>query len=99
MRAWCGVINVLKYKYRALHIESEGGGMNTSELLGKQVLDKNGNNVGKVVDIDINLPVWSVNQITVKIGMMKKLLIGIDMIDKVGDKVILKITRDELQKS
>ena len=73
--------------------------MHTSELLRKQVLDKNGNNVGKVVDIDINLPVWSVNQITVKIGMMKKLPIGIDMIDKVGDKVILKITRDELQKS
>ena len=73
--------------------------MHTSELLRKQVLDKNGNNVGKVVDIDINLPVWNVNQITVKIGMMKKLLIGIDMIDKVGDKVILKITRDELQKS
>jgi len=73
--------------------------MHTSELLRKQVLDKNGNNVGKVVDIDINLPVWNVNQITVKIGMMKKLPIGIDMIDKVGDKVILKITRDELQKS
>lgn len=73
--------------------------MHTSELLRKQVLDKNGNNVGKVVDIDINLPMWSVNQVTVKMGMMKKLSIGIDMIDKVGDKVILKITRDELQKS
>ena len=73
--------------------------MRTSELLGKQVLDKNGNNVGKVVDIDINLPMWSVNQLTVKIGMMKKLPIGIDIIDKVGDKVILKITRDQLQKS
>ena len=73
--------------------------MHTSELLGKQVLDKNGNNVGKVVDIDINLPLWSVNQITVKIGMMKKLPIGIDIIDKVGDKIILKITRDELERS
>jgi sporulation protein YlmC with PRC-barrel domain len=47
---------VLRYEYRASHIESEGGSMHTSELLGKQVLDKNGNNVGKVVDIDINLP-------------------------------------------
>ena len=73
--------------------------MHTSELLGKLVLDKSGNNVGKVVDIDINLPQWNVNQITVKISMMKKLTIGIDMIDKVGDKVILKITRDELKKS
>lgn len=73
--------------------------MRTSELLRKLVLDKNGNNVGKVVDIDINLPVWSVSQITVKTGMIKTMPIGIDMIDKVGDKVILKITRDELQKS
>jgi sporulation protein YlmC with PRC-barrel domain len=71
----------------------------TSELLGKLVLDKNGNNVGKVVDIDINLPQWNVNQITVKTGMMKKSQIGIDTIDKVGDKVILKTTRDELRKS
>jgi sporulation protein YlmC with PRC-barrel domain len=73
--------------------------MRTSELLRKQVLDKNGNNVGKVVDIDINLPQWSVSQITVKIGMMKTMPIGIDMIDKVGDKVIVKTTRDELRES
>jgi sporulation protein YlmC with PRC-barrel domain len=73
--------------------------MHTSEIFGKQVLDKNGNNVGKVVDIDFNLPQWTINQIIVKIGMMKKSTIGIDMIDKVGDKVILKMTRDELKKS
>ncbi len=64
--------------------------MHTSELLGKQVLDKNGN--------DINLPQWTVNHIMLKIGMIKKLPIGIDIIDKVGDKIILKITRDELEK-
>jgi hypothetical protein len=34
-----------------------------------------------------------------KIGIIKKLSIGIDMIDKIGDKIILKITRDELEKS
>ena len=73
--------------------------MHISELLGKQVLDKNGNKVGKVVDIDINLPQWTVNHIMLKIGMIKKLSIGIDIIDKVGDKIILKITRDELEKS
>ncbi len=72
--------------------------MHTSELLGKQVMDKNGNNVGKVVDIDINLPQWTVNHIMLKIGLIKKLPIGIDKIDKVGDKIILKITKDELEK-
>jgi sporulation protein YlmC with PRC-barrel domain len=73
--------------------------MHTSELLGKQVLDKSGNSVGKVVDIDINLPQWTVNHMTLKVGMIKKLTIGIDIIDQVGDKIILKITRDELGKS
>ena len=73
--------------------------MHISELLGKQVLDKNGNKVGKVVDIDINLPQWTVNHIILKIGMIKKLPISMDIIDKVGDKIILKITRDELEKS
>ena len=73
--------------------------MNTSEILGKQVLDKSGNNVGKVVDIDINLPQWTVHHMMLKIGMIKKLSIGINIIDKVGDKIILKITSDELEKS
>ena len=73
--------------------------MHISELLGKQVLDKNGNKVGKVVDIDINLPQWTINHIMLKIGMIKKLSIGMNIIDKVGDKIILKITRDELEKS
>jgi sporulation protein YlmC with PRC-barrel domain len=90
---------VVRDEYRASHIEGEGGSMHTSELLGKQVFDKNGNKVGKVVDIDINLPQWTVNRMVLKIGMIKKLAIGVDIIDKVGDKIILKITRDELEKS
>ena len=90
---------MLRYRHRALHIESKGGSMHTSELLGKQVMDKNGNDVGKVVDIDIDLSQWTVNYIRLRIGMIKKLPIGIDIIDKVGDKIILKITRDELEKS
>jgi sporulation protein YlmC with PRC-barrel domain len=73
--------------------------MHISELLGKQVLDKNGNQVGKVVDIDINLPQWTVDHIVLKIGMIKKLPISMNMIDKVGDKIILKFSRDELEKS
>jgi sporulation protein YlmC with PRC-barrel domain len=73
--------------------------MHISELLGKQVLDKNCNQVGKVVDIDINLPQWTVDHIVLKIGMIKKLPISMNMIDKVGDKIILKFSRDELEKS
>ena len=73
--------------------------MNTSELIGKEVLDKSGNNMGKVADIDINFPQWTVNHLIVRTGMIKKVPIGIDKIDKIGDKIILKIAKDEIEKT
>ncbi len=73
--------------------------MHTSEILGKGVLDMNANRVGRVVDIDVSLPQWTINHIVVKMGFMKKLTIGIDKIDKIGDKVILRVTKDELEKA
>jgi len=73
--------------------------MHTSEILGKTIIDMNADNVGKLVDIDISLPEWTINHIIMKTGFMKKLTIGIDKIDKIGDKVILKVTREELEKA
>ena len=80
-------------------MERAGGDMNASEILGKQVLDKSGNNVGKVADIGINFPQWTVNHLTVKIGMIKKISIGTDKVEKIGDKIILNNTKDELEKA
>jgi sporulation protein YlmC with PRC-barrel domain len=73
--------------------------MHISEIVGKEVLDKGGNKVGKVADIDINFPQWTVNHLMVKVGMIKKVSIGIDKIDKIGDKIILKIGKDDLEKA
>ena len=73
--------------------------MNTREIIGKEVLDKSGNKVGKVDDININFSQWTVTHLIVKVGMIKKISIGIDKIDKIGDKIILKATKDELEKS
>jgi len=67
-----------------------------SEIMGKGVLDKDANNIGKVTDIDINFPAWTTNYLIVKMSLFKKINIGIEKIDKIGDKVTLKITRDEL---
>jgi len=66
--------------------------MNTSGLIGRQVLDKDGNNVGKVADIVINVPNWTVNRLIVRTGIFKKTLIDVEKVDKVGDKIILKGT-------
>ncbi len=70
--------------------------MHISEILGKGVLDRNANIVGKVIDIDINLSPWTINHFIVKMGITKKLPIGVEKVDKIGDKVILKVTKEEL---
>ena len=72
--------------------------MHIGEIFGKGVLDKNAINVGKVTDADLNLETWTVNHLIIKTGFTKKVKVGFDKIDKIGDKVILKVTKDELEK-
>ena len=72
--------------------------MNTNELFGKEVLDVNANRVGKVADIDVDLLQGVVNHMIVKAGLTKKYVVSLDKIDKIGDKVVLKIGEDQLQK-
>jgi len=67
-----------------------------SHIMGKEVLDKSANKIGLVVDIDYNFPLWSINSLVVRMGILKKINIGVEKVDKIGDKVILKVTKDEL---
>jgi sporulation protein YlmC with PRC-barrel domain len=90
---------MLRYNHQAIPKEREGAEMNTGELIGKEVLDKSGNNVGKVSDLSIDFPQWTINSLIVKVGILKKIMIGIDKIDKTGDKIILKIAKSELEKT
>ena len=64
-----------------------------SNIMRKEVLDKNGNKMGLVVDIDYNFPLWTINQLVVRMGILKKINIGVEKIDKIGDRVILKVTK------
>ena len=70
--------------------------MNTNELFGKEVLDSNANQVGKVVDIDVDMQHGTVNHMVIKAGLTKKLVIPLDKINKIGDRITLKVTQDEL---
>jgi sporulation protein YlmC with PRC-barrel domain len=71
--------------------------MYTNELFGKEVLDIDANKIGKVVDIDFDFLEGRVNHFIVKAGLMKKFVIGLDKIDKIGDRIILKVRTDELK--
>jgi sporulation protein YlmC with PRC-barrel domain len=72
--------------------------MNTKELLGKEILDVNAKRIGKISDIDFDIQQGTINYIVAKAGLTKKYDIGLDKIDKIGDKIILKIGEDELRK-
>jgi len=51
-----------------------------------------------VVDANITFPGWEVKHLLVKIGLLKKLNIEIAKVDKIGDKIILNVAKEELVK-
>ena len=72
--------------------------MYTHELFGKEVLDVNANGIGKVNDIDVDLLQGVENHMIVKAGLTKKYVVSLDMIEKIGDRIVLKIGQGEIYK-
>jgi sporulation protein YlmC with PRC-barrel domain len=70
--------------------------MNATEIIGKRALDRDANALGKVIDMEVDPSTWTVSQITVKMGLIKKATVTVDKIDKVGDEVFLKVGKDQL---
>ena len=72
--------------------------MYTDKLFGKEFLDIDANRIGKIVDIDVELLTGSVDHLLVKAGLTTKYKISPGEIDKIGDRLILKIRADQLKK-
>ena len=71
--------------------------MHAKDLSGKDIVDANGDKVGEVDDVEIDVMnkmvtglVAREGSISSKLGMGKEKMISVDMIDTIGDKVILK---------
>ncbi|MGB9936552.1 MAG: PRC-barrel domain-containing protein [Methanobacterium sp.] len=71
--------------------------MKIDEIKGKEVVDGEGNKIGEVSDIDLNLRNRTIDGIVLreggigsKIGMGEERIIPCSMIDKIGDKVLLR---------
>jgi len=72
--------------------------VNTNELFGKEVLDSSANKIGKVVDLDFDMQTGMIGHVIVKTGLTKKYAISLENIEKIGDRMVLKIGEGELQK-
>ena len=70
--------------------------MNTKKLFNKEVLDSQGNVIGRVDDVSVDMDKRIVSSIVVKTGLLKKIDINLDKITTIGDKIILNIKKDEL---
>ena len=71
--------------------------MLTRELFGLEVLDVNANRIGRVMEVDVDMIQGLVNNMVVKAGLMKKYHIGLDKIDKLGDRIVLNVPEEALK--
>jgi sporulation protein YlmC with PRC-barrel domain len=73
--------------------------MKAKELLGKEVIDVNAKVVGKIADMEIDVKKASILRILVKSGFLrKKISILPADVEKIGDKVMLKIAKAKVQR-
>ncbi|MBU7044739.1 MAG: PRC-barrel domain-containing protein [Theionarchaea archaeon] len=70
--------------------------MKVKNLMGTKVYDKDAIEVGKINDMEINTSSFTVEKIFIKAGMTTHHEVGPQQIDRVGDSVILNISKDEL---
>jgi len=73
--------------------------MKMKELIGKEVMDSEAKVVGYVKDVEVDLKKWDITGLVVKTGFIKRLTVLKADIDKVGDKVVLKVTLDKIRKA
>jgi sporulation protein YlmC with PRC-barrel domain len=71
--------------------------MKIDDIKGKEVIDGEGNRIGEVEDIDLDLRnrriegiVLREGGLTAKIGLGDKRIVPCNMIDRIGDKILLK---------
>ncbi len=69
-----------------------------SEITRKEVLDVNANRVGNISDVDLNVAQGTISHFMIKIGTFKRVPITPDKIDRIGEKVILKVPKAEVEK-
>jgi len=72
--------------------------MNFKKINGIEVIDTDGYSVGKVDDLDVDMGKGLINYVIVKSGFSTRHIINLDKIMSIGDKMILKIRKDELGK-
>ncbi len=70
-----------------------------SDLNKREVLDVNANKTGYLVDVDMNIPQGTINHFVLRTGLLKKVPLTADKIDRIGEKVLLKVSKEEVERT
>ncbi len=68
-----------------------------SEITKKEVLDVNANRVGTITDVDLDVAKGTINYFVLRMGTFKKVHVTSDKIDKIGAKILLNISRADIE--
>lgn len=69
--------------------------MKAKTLMGIKVYDRDAIEIGKVADLEINTTSFAVEKIYIKSGLTKQHEVTPQDVDRVGDSVILKVSKNE----
>lgn len=73
--------------------------MLAKNLIGKEVIGSHGNKIGKLADFDIDVVSSKVKSAVIQAGFNKKYKIKLEDIVTVGDRVIIRLSEDDLKKT
>lgn len=71
--------------------------MKAKDLMGRKVYDKEAIEVGKINDFEINTTTFAIEKIYIKAGLTTHYATEPGKIDRIGDTVILLISKEELE--
>lgn len=70
--------------------------MLTKDLFARKIIDEQGNRVGRIADMDIDINNGTINYLVISTGFLSKKKIKLDQIKSVGDEIILNIRKNTL---
>jgi sporulation protein YlmC with PRC-barrel domain len=71
--------------------------MLVKKLLGKEVIGSDGDKIGKVTDMDVDLFSGKIKNIVISAGIGKKFKIKLDDVVTTGDTMIIRLNTSDLQ--
>ena len=68
-----------------------------SDLAKKEVLDAKANRIGTIVDVNLDVSQGTISHFVLRTGVLKKVPLTADKIDKIGEKIILRVNREDIE--